>query len=1331
MNDTKNTPKLNQSLTLTVMKKVLLSLAAVGVTMSANAQLLNYGFETDQILPGQILTENWSDVDSETGVNKFANCQVELSQEKTGINESRSLYAYTDVECQAWQRVVAFTNIGLEENTSYRISLWVKGEGNFNVALLKGCFNHDCALQAGNGTDYVDQTTTLKAENKDDYVRYSYVVWSPSREVMSAKKEDFKNDEYWNQDFLRLSFLGTGTYNVDDVKIEKSTLKGIVYNGDAIRVDFGYATNAADLQKEAGSAIKLDPSCVTVKEDGEPVVVSSVEIKDNGQFYIFLAAPLESGKVQVSFKNPGSLKYTSNVAPNCFEDPKCAVLDFVDEEAYFNGEFFATSVDWEEAALVSSDPKDDSFEYEGTIDTFTFNFDKLVSTNDEENGVPEAFLLDEFENVVEELDVVQNEELSKTIVVKRKVATELADGIYKVSLNNVSNANSVATTTPFIVSFEVGLIKVARETTEPLFDLTVASETAPGAGWLIYNEGQERNAAENSYGSGPRRFDFTNSTVAHAAYFRTKYADNLGDPGVGYVAYGATEGYEIELPKGDSILITPIFAAWKNPGFKLFVEIIDADTKEVYASKETEAITANANGGQNNIDFQKDTLKIYSCKGGKFIFKMSIVDKENQHEALCGGFNVEKFHVDGGDIANPITVLKENFAEWTNNVPAAESGWQIYDNGAALTSNTGASRIMATSPGGGANMSCAYFCRHWTDNLTEPKFYLIYGDNAEHPEKVINITTSELKYDITYFGAIWNANHQGTLVVQILDMDNNVVLENKTELKADFDNSANNSVNPDRIALQWEAAPGQYKLKAFGTSCTLFGNVKIEYPGKRAVKYKNMILDAIEAAEAEVATSEANPDYACATLDELKKAIADAKEAKMHHADEYGAVIDHMNDLVSALIARRKNVNDYASTRDGLAEIIGKCEGTLKVNLDEYKNAVAVYDSYKEVSVLDLDNDALAKALSEMKTATDLLKNQVNTIIPLVTKQITTLADMLVKADEETYAQNDAVIMAGKVLDDDQELAKALKMLNTAILYKKIADGYNFFTVDQVTELEIADSLDVTAWIQNSVFYCNAGAEEPNGDNFVDNFPGWNIVTNLSTLDLSKGGYLKERYTWEGKKTSATNPIVDLAVYAGGNNEDYVSVDVSQQIEYLPGGTFTYYVETCDRTGRNWNDGNPTVDDPDPMKSYVYYFVSEDNKGQQQFAHELVDKDQWYPMDKNYMYNVKVPAAGNYASTLKIGANLMPFQDKNHGAVDNAKLFMTAKDPAFDYGKAYEEVLKDAVNGLQNVEVRTDAPVSVTYYNMAGQQLAAPQGVGLKIERYSDGYVVVKKVLVK
>ena len=208
------------------------------------------------------------------------------------------------------------------------------------------------------------------------------------------------------------------------------------------------------------------------------------------------------------------------------------------------------------------------------------------------------------------------------------------------------------------------------------------------------------------------------------------------------------------MPAGN-IAIRPILAAWKNPGFKMLVEVIDAASQEVILSETTDAIVASADGKQDNVTFEKPEYKIPNCKGGKFIFKVSIVDKENQHEALCGGFEVDTYEETQGQVPDPITILKQNFAEWSNNVPAAESGWQIYDKGAALTSNTGASRIMATSPGGGANLANAYFCRHWeADNLTEPTFYLIYGDNTEYPDQVINIEKGGLKYEVSYYAAI-------------------------------------------------------------------------------------------------------------------------------------------------------------------------------------------------------------------------------------------------------------------------------------------------------------------------------------------------------------------------------------------------------------------------------------------------------------------------------------------------------------------------------------------------------------------------------------------------
>ena len=82
------------------MKKVLLSLAAVGTAMSANAQLLNYGFETSDILPGSVVTENWYYSDPETGETKYGNfkeCQCVLPSEGTGIDGSNSLWVTTDV----------------------------------------------------------------------------------------------------------------------------------------------------------------------------------------------------------------------------------------------------------------------------------------------------------------------------------------------------------------------------------------------------------------------------------------------------------------------------------------------------------------------------------------------------------------------------------------------------------------------------------------------------------------------------------------------------------------------------------------------------------------------------------------------------------------------------------------------------------------------------------------------------------------------------------------------------------------------------------------------------------------------------------------------------------------------------------------------------------------------------------------------------------------------------------------------------------------------------------------------------------------------------------
>ena len=111
-------------------------------------------------------------------------------------------------------------------------------------------------------------------------------------------------------------------------------------------------------------------------------------------------------------------------------------------------------------------------------------------------------------------------------------------------------------------------------------------------------------------------------------------------------------------------------------------------------------------------------------------------------------------------------------------------------------------------------------------------------------------------------------------------------------------------------------------------------------------------------------------------------------------------------------------------------------------------------------------------------------------------------------------------------------------------------------------------------------------------------------------------------------------------------------------------------------------------------------------------------------------YNVTpdVDAEAKTAS-YTIGATLMSRGD--FSKCDNATLVMTGKVEGFDYAAAADVVLQAAQSKLEKVVDRADAPVAVSYFNLAGQEVAAPKGASLKIERYSDGYTVVKKVLVK
>ena len=265
------------------MKKVLLSLAALGFALSANAQLLTFGFEEGDNQE-KIQPTNWTGDDE-----KFTNSNYDVTYTENPHSGSRSLYAKTVSTCETYQRVVSIFNNGLEEEKSYRVSFYAMGSGNMNVCLLKGCYDHDLALQAGTSGNFQDQMYDVTMGKS--YKRYTMMFWSPRRQDMHEKrqtlswlsaeaKEDMNNDEYWNQDFLRFSFNTEGEFHVDDVVIEESTVQGVTFNasesgGSVIYVDFGYAVNVTALAGDKGS--KFNKETVTVTVDGDEVDIYSVD----------------------------------------------------------------------------------------------------------------------------------------------------------------------------------------------------------------------------------------------------------------------------------------------------------------------------------------------------------------------------------------------------------------------------------------------------------------------------------------------------------------------------------------------------------------------------------------------------------------------------------------------------------------------------------------------------------------------------------------------------------------------------------------------------------------------------------------------------------------------------------------------------------------------------------------------------------------------------------------------------------------------------------------------------------------------------------------------
>lgn len=1284
------------------MKKVLLSLAAVSFALTANAQLLKYGFEAGEALPGEIVAENWAD---------FASSNYDFQYAGDANTGSQSLYAYTadeTAECATYQRVIALTDLGIEPEKSYRVSFYVKGNGNMNVALLKGCFYHDKALQAGTVGTYKDQTYNYNVEDAGSFRRVTFNFWSPSREVMTEVQGDFANDEYWAKDFLRFSFFGIGTYIVDDVVVDESAVKDVTCKDDVIRVRFGYDTNAAELAKAAGGTLVLDNSTVKVTIDGEEEEPLSVEVKEDGNLYIFVneyAGLDEESEVVVCFTNPGELKYTTNVAPESFTNPNCAVYSFENEVAIFDDDLYATSVAYEEANLVVANPEDGSFEIDENIDTFSFTFNKLVSTYDEENGAPIATLDGE------ELVIVEASEPSETLVFKRTSTNALGKGNHTIVIENVCNLMNVATTQPFYVTFEVGKVQVAQTIYTDLF--TTLLEGANGGqptNWSILVGGENWTGGEPKADNGAacRNLNVTGSDgVEYTAFY-------LCDrEGYTYMMYGDQEGAAIELPAGN-LEFSVIALSHDEAGHFVEFRLEDMNGNELASATGACNVIANSQftsieGSDyipatfNNPTAQNAILKVRAPQGGYTAVRVL-------------GFRVRSYEMTEGDTSDSQIIFASNFTG--ANMPAEGTGWLCYNNNDQL------------EPGSGRNGTSGMLERNFHAKMQTAAFFRECGANADAAHRIEygngngvedGLAIAPGSYEIVYYAGTWNdnggnANGTSKVFFQLIDVATGAVaLDNEHVNIANFENGAACNGQADKVVVSFKpTTAGNYIIKAWGTTNTVWGGLSIEKEGSRAVKYHTMLNEALELAKNELETAMSSDEYAGTCRDALAQAIEDYTDPDFHTAHEYTDAIAHLEQLVKAMAARRVAIAAFKTDIVKLGEALETIADTKYENLECVPALKALYAKYAEIAPSTLEDEELLYAQAEIAKGASMISTVMDAVNNLLAKQINNLLNAIsVYADNLDNEFVTAWIIEGEnAISDNQKVANELQKILTACIYDAIDKGYNFSTYIEEAEMEVADSLDITGYIANNMIYTVNRQKNYNGSEANAAFPGWNITE----------GTVSNVWWWENTLTiDDAHPAVNASIRNIGGN----AFKVNQELHNLPVGVYTMTMLTADCS--NVADVSTTYVKKDEnlpwSNSVVYAVVGQDsvcveaNYGEGQV---------WRNAANTYVYGIK--GNGELTVDMTIGADINCTSDA--AQVDDTKLYMTGKLEGFNYRAAADEILKNVPEGIDMAE-RTDAPVNVTFFNLNGQHTAAPQGVSLKVERYADGYTVVKKVIVK
>ncbi|MBO7050135.1 MAG: dockerin type I repeat-containing protein [Bacteroidaceae bacterium] len=348
--------------------------------------------------------------------------------------------SYSNGAVPSYCRNLYVRGLDIEDNSSYRLTFYIKVNKLADIEpllyadVMRGYYNSEKPFSMANSNN---SFSFEKSDFTGDWEKITFMTYYTNDSI--ADGFFYRNGYWWGESswtwddgsgivhnyikqpdryFFRLSFASDYTdFELDNLTLTKSTIGGVEYYGDKLRVDFGYQTNLSDLAWNAYDQNKIAAVEVPgeyfevwglraggnpgAADDWEEVPIRSAEYHGDGYMYMFTDFYEVGGKeysfrfdyydkVLVTFHNPVDLedlclRYSGTLYPNSLDqewiDNGRPVLDFYNEVATLNPYIFDNVYSLKELPPVMQYAwyEDGSFGLDADTRELSFQFSREVN----------------------------------------------------------------------------------------------------------------------------------------------------------------------------------------------------------------------------------------------------------------------------------------------------------------------------------------------------------------------------------------------------------------------------------------------------------------------------------------------------------------------------------------------------------------------------------------------------------------------------------------------------------------------------------------------------------------------------------------------------------------------------------------------------------------------------------------------------------------------------------------------------------------------------------------------------------------------------------------